>query len=163
DREGAARSEVDTDDRRVLKRVDQKEVAVRARDNRARIPPRVGGVRRVVNPDLVVAEVDHQFDRTARQNSLPGMRWRVRTKPEAVDELVKRRTRDIGTQEHGHGPQELGYAAELRYDCASFQAPSFSAALTSPCQDHFGMCKPSGTSSAESWYRDIVVAVAHVK
>ena len=26
-----------------------------------------------------------------------------------------------------------------------------SAPLTSPFQDHFGMCKPSGTSSAESW------------
>src|SRR5262249_13469006 len=49
------------------------------------------------------------------------------------------------------------------YDCASFQLSSFSAALTSPCQDHFGMCKPSGTSSAEWWYRDIVVVVAHVK
>src|SRR5262249_53545659 len=28
---------------------------------------------------------------------------------------------------------------------------SVSAPLTSPCQDHFGMCKPSGTSSAEWW------------
>src|SRR5262249_148057 len=80
--------------------------------SRPRTPARAGGVRRVVNPDLVVAEVDHQFDRTARQNPLPGMRWRVRTKPEAVDILVKRRTRDISTQEHGHGPQELGNAAE---------------------------------------------------
>src|SRR5262245_35983976 len=48
-------------------------------------------------------------------------------------------------------------------DCASFQVSSFSAALTSPCQDHFGMCKPSGTSSAEWWYRDIVVVVAQMK
>src|SRR5262249_19029367 len=107
DGDRAARSEVDADDRRVLERVDQEEVAVRSRDNRPRIPPRAVGVRRVVNPDLVVAEVDHQFDRTTRQNPLPGMRWRVRTKPEAVDALVKRRTREIGTQEHGHGPQEL--------------------------------------------------------
>src|SRR5262249_25738473 len=28
---------------------------------------------------------------------------------------------------------------------------SVAAPLTSPCQDHFGMCKPSGTSSAEWW------------
>src|SRR5262249_26061750 len=91
------------------------------------------------------------------------MRWRIRTIPEAVDVLAKPRTRSIRAQEHGHGPQELGNAAELRFDCASFQGSSFSAALTSPCQDHFGMCKPSGTSSAESWYRDIVVVVAHAK
>src|SRR5262249_24502534 len=113
DGDRASRSEVHADDRRVLERVDQEEVAVRSRDNRPRIPPRAGGVGGVVNPDLVVTEVDHQFDRAARQNPLPGMRWRVRTKPEAVDALVKRRTRDIGTQEHGHGPQQLGNAAEL--------------------------------------------------
>src|SRR5262249_38612216 len=59
-----------------------------------------------------VGEVDNQLDRTARQNPLPGVRWRVRNQPEAVDALVKRRTRGVGTQEHGHGPQELGNAAE---------------------------------------------------
>src|SRR5262249_17266912 len=110
---GGARWEVQGDDRRVHERVDQEEVAVRSRDNRPGIPPRVGGVRRVVNPDLVVAEVDHQLDRTARQNPLPEMCWRVRTQPEAVDALVKRRTRSVGTQEHGHGPRELGNAPEL--------------------------------------------------
>ena len=45
----------------------------------------------------------------------------------------------------------------------SFQVSSFSTSVTSPCQDHFGMCKPSGTSSAEWKYRAIVVVVAHVK
>src|SRR5262245_63798016 len=40
------------------------------------------------------------------------MRRRVRTYPEAVDILVKRRARGVSTQEHGHGPQELGNAAE---------------------------------------------------
>src|SRR5262249_40020496 len=113
DGDRAARSEVHADDRRVLERVDQEEVAVRSRDNRPRIPPSAGGGGGVINPDLVVGEVDHQFDRTARQNPLPGMRRRVRTQPEAVDELVKRWTRDVGTQEHGHGPQELTDAAEI--------------------------------------------------
>ena len=28
---------------------------------------------------------------------------------------------------------------------------SVSAPMTSPCQDHFGICKPAGTSSAEPW------------
>src|SRR5262249_33438292 len=41
------------------------------------------------------SEVDQQnpigFDRTARQNPLPGMRGCVRTQPEAVDARVKRR------------------------------------------------------------------------
>src|SRR2546430_841056 len=40
------------------------------------------------------------------------MRWRVRTQPEPVDALVERWTGDVGTQEHGHGPQELGNSAE---------------------------------------------------
>jgi hypothetical protein len=29
--------------------------------------------------------------------------------------------------------------------------------------DHRVMCSPSGTSSADRWYRDIVVVVAHAK
>ena len=33
----------------------------------------------------------------------------------------------------------------------TFQVSSVSAPLMSPCQDHFGICKPSGTSSAEWW------------
>src|SRR5262249_19982331 len=107
-----ARSEVHADDRRVHERVDQEEVAVRSRDSRPGIPPGAVGLRRVVNPDLVVAEVDDQFDRTARQNPLPGMRWGVRTKPEAVDVLVERGTGGVGAQEHGRGPQEPGNAAE---------------------------------------------------
>jgi hypothetical protein len=35
--------------------------------------------------------------------------------------------------------------------CARFQVSSFSAPLTSPCQDHFGMCNPCGTSCAAWW------------
>src|SRR5262245_59916282 len=96
-------------------RVNQKEVAIRSRDNRAGIPPNAIRMRRVDNPDVVVREVDHHLDRTAWQNALPGMRWRVRTIPAAVDILVKRRTRGIGAQEHGHGPQERNNATELRY------------------------------------------------
>src|SRR5262249_24095592 len=108
----AAWSEVHADDRCVHEWVDQEEVAVRSRDNRSRIPPTAIGMRRVVNPDLVVREVDHHLDRTARQNPLPGMRWYVRTIPEAVDVLVERRTRNISAQKHSHGPQELSNAAE---------------------------------------------------
>src|SRR5262249_59659748 len=73
DGDRAARSKVHADDRSVHERVDQEEVAVRSRNNRPRIPLRAGGVGWAVNPDLVVAEVDHQFDRTARQDPLPGM------------------------------------------------------------------------------------------
>src|SRR5262249_28820034 len=60
----AARSEVHADDRRVLERVDQEEFTIRPRDNRPGISATAVRVCRVVNPDLVVAEVDHQFDRT---------------------------------------------------------------------------------------------------
>src|SRR5262249_4854095 len=97
DGDRATRSEVYADDRRVHERVDQEEVAVKSRDRRRGIPPRAGGVGGDVRPELVAREGDDQLDRTARQNPLPGMRWRVRTKPEAVDILVKRRARDVGT------------------------------------------------------------------
>ena len=35
--------------------------------------------------------------------------------------------------------------------------------LTSPSHDQCGMRRPSGTSSAERWYLDIVVVVAQTK
>jgi hypothetical protein len=41
-----------------------------------------------------------------------------------------------------------GRGAQQRTD---FQMSSVSPPVTSPCQDHFGICKPSGTSSAEWW------------
>jgi hypothetical protein len=34
---------------------------------------------------------------------------------------------------------------------------------TSPSHDQRGMCRPSGTSSADRWYRAIVVAVIQAK
>jgi hypothetical protein len=34
---------------------------------------------------------------------------------------------------------------------------------TSPSHDHHGMCSRSGTSSADRWYRDIVVTVVQAK
>lgn|GEM_PF-6396946 len=37
------------------------------------------------------------------------------------------------------------------------------APLTTPSHDHRGIGSPSGTSSADRWYRDIVVVVAHAK
>src|SRR5262249_36157655 len=67
----AARSEVNADERRMYERVDQEEVAVRPRDNRPRIPLNAAEVRWIENPNLVVAEVNDQIDRTARQNLLP--------------------------------------------------------------------------------------------
>lgn len=49
-------------------------------------------------------------------------------------------------------------------------APGFGAfgqgthtTMTSPFQDHLGIRSPSGTSSAEWWYRAIVVVVAQAK
>ena len=35
--------------------------------------------------------------------------------------------------------------------------------VTRPSQDQCGMSSPSGTSSAEEWWRSIVVQVAHAK
>ena len=43
------------------------------------------------------------------------------------------------------------------------QVSTVPGAQTSPSQDHFGMCNPAGTSSAEWWKRAIVVVVAHAK
>src|SRR4030095_15517115 len=64
--------------------------------------------------------------------------------PQRVDQIVPvlplRRTRPFAAHQGTH-----------------FQMSSVSPPLTSPCQDHFGMCNPSGTSSAEWWYRHIVV------
>ena len=35
--------------------------------------------------------------------------------------------------------------------------------LTSPSHDQRGMRSPSGTSSADRWYRDIIAMVAYAK
>ena len=43
------------------------------------------------------------------------------------------------------------------------QTASRPVPLTTPSHDHSGMRSQSGTSSADRWYRDIVVVVAHAK
>jgi hypothetical protein len=45
---------------------------------------------------------------------------------------------------------DINLARLHRFVRRHFQISSASPPLTSPFQDHFGMCKPSGTSSAES-------------
>src|SRR5262249_11933652 len=100
EREGPARPEVDARDRGVLRRVDHEVPAVGPGDNRPGQPPAATGVRRVVDPDLVIAEVDHQLDRPARQNPLPRVRGGGGARPESRDELAERRGGSVGVVEH---------------------------------------------------------------
>ena len=62
-------------------------------------------------------------------------------------------------------PCSVACLVRLNYFDNYFDWPSFDvqASLTKPSQDQRGMCRPSGTSSTESWYCAMVVVVAQLK
>ncbi len=99
ERRGPARSEVHPHDRRVLERVDDEEAAVRAGDDRAGQAPAALLVG-VVDPELVLVEVDDELERSARQDALPSVAGSVAQAPEVLDEAIERRPRDGRPVEH---------------------------------------------------------------
>jgi hypothetical protein len=96
-----ARPEVDAHERRVLRVVAHEEPAVGPGDDRPGVPPAAVGARGIMDPDLVLAEVDHQLDRPVREESRSRVRGRVRAQPELLDEVAERRGGGMGTGEHG--------------------------------------------------------------
>ena len=71
----------------------------------------------------------------------------------------RRRTAGQEPSSRHHHPRPIGSGMQLH----PRPMRQGSGALTSPSQDHRGIRSPSGTSSALSWYRDIVVVVAQAK
>jgi hypothetical protein len=58
-------------------------------------------VDRIVNPQLVVPEIDDEFDRPARQNPFFEMRLSVIVvEPKVVDEVSERRRRFVRPVQH---------------------------------------------------------------
>ncbi len=75
------------------------------------------GVLTVIDPNPILAQVDHQLHRTGREKSL--LRVRVRrsitlVEPEEVDEVGERRPRSVGAEKHGpyHTRTATGTQAE---------------------------------------------------
>lgn len=104
DRGGAAWPEVHPHHRRVLHRVDDEHAGICPRSDDAGISSggrRVGGI---INPHLIVAQVDDELDRPARQDPLSSRRLPVRAEPEALDEFAQRWARSVGEILHGVRP-----------------------------------------------------------
>ena len=95
DARGAARPEVDADDRGVGARLDTEGPAVGTRDDR---PAKPGGLLTVAGPldaELVLVQVEDDLDRPARDDALLRMRRRVGQRPEVLDEPGEGRRRSV--------------------------------------------------------------------
>jgi hypothetical protein len=84
---GAARCEVDSDHGCVLLCIDDEGPVVRTRYDGAAESP--GRPARVVDPEFVRVQVDHQLEGTARQDALARVVWRVPQRPQILDEAAE--------------------------------------------------------------------------
>jgi hypothetical protein len=96
----ATRPKVHADDIGMYQGIDYEVTAVGAGDNGSGELSTTVRIRRIVDADLVIAQVDDKLDGPAGQNPLPWVWWRVGAEPEAFDESIQRRSRFIGMVEH---------------------------------------------------------------
>jgi hypothetical protein len=99
-RKGSAGFEVDAHDRRVLCRINRKAGSVRPRDDGPGKPAATVELNGIVNPNLIVDEVEHQLNRTAGQNPFARVHRFVRAHPNAVNDFPKRAPRNVERESH---------------------------------------------------------------
>jgi hypothetical protein len=89
-------------DRGLLERVSHEAPAVRPRDQRTRESPAAVGPVWIVDTQLILVQVDDQLDGPAGQDTFSEVRGSVPiVKPEVVHEALKRRSRNMRTEQHG--------------------------------------------------------------
>ena len=96
-RERSARAEMHAENRGVFARVNDEGFSINAGNDCLRKPPATFRSFRIVNANLVFMKIDHQFDCSARQNSLARMDGCITQMPKSLNESAERRTRSFET------------------------------------------------------------------
>src|SRR5262249_17909252 len=92
--------EVNAGDRGVLRGIEHEEPIVSYRDQCSEKLPVAIPMNRIVDPKLVLAEVDYELGRSARQDLFSGMRGKVAAEPKSIHEFVQRRAGPVADIEH---------------------------------------------------------------
>jgi len=79
----------------------------RAGNDGAREAPEPVGLHRIVDPEFVLVQVDHQLECAAGKDALAPMRRGIAQRPEGVDEMRKRRRGMVGKKQHVLGWQSI--------------------------------------------------------
>lgn len=106
---GATGPEMNPHDRRMFRSIDDKAPRVGARNDCTGEAFAFATTPGIVNPQLILAEVEHDFHRAARKNSFPLVRRRIAEMPESLDERVEWGWHFADGVMHGNGIASMYY------------------------------------------------------